>query len=155
MDNLNKLIFTVPLGWEYSAPKCHILFFLPSILVALMREPELHTQTLEIKMASRESPVYVNLSISTFYAFVPQIVFMITVYIRIITSTRFFSVNGAVWINCKEMYLASCFSHHKTSDTDKNLRIWVLMWMIKSFCSLTKRSEKGVILRERKRMKMN
>lgn len=55
-----------------------------------MREPELHTQTLEIKMASRESPVYVNLSISTFYAFVPQIVFIVTVYIRIITSTRFF-----------------------------------------------------------------
>lgn len=114
-----------------------------------------HTNTGNKNGFKRESPVYVNLSISTFYAFVPQIVFMITVYIRIITSTRFFSVNGAVWINCKEMYLASCFSHHKTSDTDKNLRIWVLMWMIKSFCSLTKRSEKGVILRERKRMKMN
>lgn len=55
-----------------------------------MREIGLHTQTLEIKMASRESPVYVNLSISTFYAFVPQIVFMIRVYIRIITSVRVF-----------------------------------------------------------------
>lgn len=39
------------------------------------------------------------------------------------------------------------FFHHNLSDTDRNLRIQVLMWMIKSFCSLTKRSEKGVIFR--------
>lgn len=39
------------------------------------------------------------------------------------------------------------FFHHNISDTDRNLRIQVLMWMIKSFCSLTKRSDKGVIFR--------